>query len=121
MGLDPAYTPEEIQRIEEGADAPVAVDGADAPVDGAKKRKFREVLTAEAWQYFTQGIRKSNGMYDATCNYCGKVYRMGQRRGTGSLKHHYQGGCKKMPRSKRQKENDPLQMLLKTGTKGIFL
>ena len=107
-----------VQRLVQSQDPddPGALATA-AEVGASKKRKkTRDVLTAEAWQYFKQGkINKKTGLYNATCNYCGKIYKMGQSKGTGSLNHHYTKGCKKSPHIKKNKR-DALQRLLQVGT-----
>ncbi|KAJ1688578.1 hypothetical protein LUZ63_019968 [Rhynchospora breviuscula] len=129
FGLDPNYTPEEIQRIQTEA---IQADGGvpdgdtqDRPADtqvpetqvpqSTKKRKQREKMISKYWQYFTKGETREDGFYDAKCNFCGHIYDMGNGRGTGSLMHHFEKACKKVPKSMRQKPN-ALQKLLQAGT-----
>ncbi|KAJ1688808.1 hypothetical protein LUZ63_012963 [Rhynchospora breviuscula] len=118
MGLHPDLTPEQIETIEIDAhntDNPVTQGpGAlgTAP-EGSKKRRYREVMTADVWKHFTKGVVQDDGSYDAVCNYCGVVYTMGNQKGTGSLRHHYTKGCKNRP-NKRSKP-DKLQQMLQTG------
>ncbi|KAJ4745940.1 Zinc finger BED domain-containing protein DAYSLEEPER [Rhynchospora pubera] len=130
FGLDPNYTPEEIQRIEvqaraaDGdtqATADTQVPQTQAPqtqvpeIETTKKRKRREKTTSKFWQYFTRGETREDGFYDATCKFCGHVYEMGNQRGTGSLMHHFKKSCEKVPKSLRKKP-DALQKLLQAGT-----
>ena len=77
-------------------------------------------MTSEAWKSFTKGDVREDGYYDAKCKFCGVVYKMGKSRGTGSLLHHVESGCKKMPRSKRVKP-DALQRLLQAGKTGTSI
>ncbi|KAJ3707570.1 hypothetical protein LUZ61_011275 [Rhynchospora tenuis] len=104
--LDPTYTPEDVERIQNDAINAdnVANDVTQAPpAANKKKRKFNKDLKAEVWKYFTKGVEQDDGSYTAVCNYCEEVYQMGNSRGTGSLRHHYRSGCKKMPRNSRDK------------------
>ncbi|KAJ3687487.1 hypothetical protein LUZ61_016651 [Rhynchospora tenuis] len=125
FGLGPLYTPEQIQRIE--AEDGAAPDGdtqarpADTQVpetqvpESTKKRKRREKMTSKYWQYFTRGETKEDGYYDAKCNFCGLIYDMGNGRGTGSLGHHFERSCKKVPKAMRKKPK-AFQKLLQAGT-----
>lgn len=114
-------TPEEIQNIQNAANNQTQTQEAEQVETVTNKRKVGEALTAEAWQHFTRGPVAKDKSYNAVCKYCGKIYKMGRKRGTGSINHHVDGGCKKMPRSVRHKP-DALQRLLLAGDKsGIFL
>ncbi|KAJ1691138.1 hypothetical protein LUZ63_015293 [Rhynchospora breviuscula] len=121
FGLDPNYTPEEIQRIENEArqaDGETQVPETQVPdpdPESTKKRKKREKMTSKYWQYFTRGEPKEDGFYEAKCKFCGHIYDMGNGRGTGSLMHHFKKSCKKVPKSLRHKPN-ALQKLLQAGT-----
>ncbi|KAJ3687116.1 hypothetical protein LUZ61_016280 [Rhynchospora tenuis] len=113
--LDPTYIPdpEDIERIQNDAINAdnVANDVTQAPpAANKKKRKFNKDLKAEVWKYFTKGVEQDDGSYTAVCNYCEEVYQMGNSRGTGSLRHHYRSGCKKMPRNSRDKLQKMLNM-----------
>ncbi|KAJ1688836.1 hypothetical protein LUZ63_012991 [Rhynchospora breviuscula] len=118
MGLHLDLTPEQIETIEIDAHSTDNPDtqgpGAlgTAP-EGSKKRRYREVMTADVWKHFTKGVVQDDGSYDAVCNYRGVVYTMGNQKGTGSLRHHYTKGCKNRP-NKRSKL-DKLQQMLQTG------
>ncbi|KAJ1696371.1 hypothetical protein LUZ63_004883 [Rhynchospora breviuscula] len=111
--LDPTYTPEEIERIQNdatNADNAANIVTQDPPAANKKKRKFVKDLKAEVWKYFTKGVEQDDGSYTAVCNYCGEIYKMGNSRGTGSLRHHYKSGCKKMPRNSHDKLQKMLHM-----------
>ncbi|KAJ4819010.1 Zinc finger BED domain-containing protein DAYSLEEPER [Rhynchospora pubera] len=119
-------TPEQIQRIMLEADGPQAdapqADGPQvetpSPEKTIKKRKRKgpreDNHISEVWSHFTRGPKDDNGSLDATCNYCGKKYKQGNQRSTSSLWHHFERGCKKVPRSKRVKP-DAMQTLLQAG------
>lgn len=122
MGLDPLYTPDQIERIQQQADpgavptgaVPPAPDGP-VPVGTQPKKRNREKMTSIYWKHFTKGIRRADNSYDATCIYCGKVYPMGKQKGTGSLRNHINKSCKKVPHTVRHKP-DALQRMLQAGS-----
>ena len=100
MGLDPNYTPEQIQRIQMQDDPqpdvvqhtpPVTqVEGADPQEPVGKVTKLR----APVWKHFNRGEVRADGTYDATCKYCkNATFKMGKQRGTNSMRHHLKKGC----------------------------
>lgn len=105
-------SPEEIQRIEIDADGDASPQPADQQT--GTKRKLGECLKAPVWKHFIQGVVQKNKSYSATCKYCGKVYPMGNQKGTGNMTSHIDKGCKKIPASIRHKP-DALQRLLQAG------
>ncbi|KAJ3706952.1 hypothetical protein LUZ61_010657 [Rhynchospora tenuis] len=107
MGLHPDLTNEQVQSIVDDANAQGAPQ--DAPVQNNKKRKLKRNVKSEVWKHFKKGTTQDDGSYDATCNYCGEVYPMGNSRGTGSLHHHIDKGCDKVP--ERHKRTRLQQML----------
>ncbi|KAJ4731091.1 hypothetical protein LUZ62_012288, partial [Rhynchospora pubera] len=117
-------TPEEIRRIEleadgrqaDGPQADVPQGETPAPEEATKKkRKPREdIHTSDVWAHFKRGPKGADGFLTATCNYCGMKYKQGNRRSTSCLWHHFNKGCKEVPRSKRLKP-DTLQKLLHAG------
>ena len=70
-------------------------------------------MTSEAWQHFKKGEVQKDGSYPATCNYCGKVYPMGNSRSTTGMTNHWKRACKKIPLNKRYNP-DPTQQILQT-------
>jgi hypothetical protein len=103
MGLN-QETQDEIQRIQ--------VDPNNDPKDGAnapeserpqKKRKTRTTLTSDVWKHLKKGHDQEDGSYDAICNYCRQVFKMGCQRSTSSLRHHITKSCKKIPHNIRHK------------------
>ena len=124
MGLDPNYTPEQIQRIQMQDDPqPGAVEPTPQPQvpdsqpqvpDSQIKKRTRQNLRAPVWKHFNRGEIKADGTYDAICKYCDETYEMGNQRGTNSMKHHLTKGCKKIPASVRRKP-DCFQKLLQMG------
>ncbi|KAJ1693550.1 hypothetical protein LUZ63_010248 [Rhynchospora breviuscula] len=131
FGLDPNYTPEEIQRVENEArqaDGDTQVpqtqvpqtqipqtEGPQPDPESNKKRKKRERMTSKYWQYFIRGEPKEDDFYEAKCKFCGHIYDMGNGRGTGSLMHHFKKSCQKVPKAMRHKPN-ALQKMLQAGT-----
>lgn len=117
-------SPEEIQAIEQNAQAAAGNAAAGNAPDGVpanRKRKLKDSLTSDVWNHFKRGDTQEDGSYLATCNYCGKEYPMGRQRSTSSLKHHITKGCKLIPRSRRFKP-DALQRMLAAGSSsGIYL
>ncbi|KAJ3687309.1 hypothetical protein LUZ61_016473 [Rhynchospora tenuis] len=101
------YNYEQVQSIVDDANAQGAPQ--DAPVQNNKKRKLKRNVKSEVWKHFKKGTTQDDGSYDATCNYCGEVYPMGNSRGTGSLHHHIDKGCDKVP--ERHKRTRLQQML----------
>jgi hypothetical protein len=114
-GLDPLYTPEEIQKVQDDANAAdAAANAADAhPSEPVRKRKCRDNMLSSVWDHFKKGDVQADGFYDATCLYCSKIYQMGNQKSTSSLRHHFQKGCRKVPASKRHKP-DALQRMLQS-------
>ena len=106
---------EELGRAEgEGvapADANVAAPNGEG--EGSPKKKRTRETYAEVWNDYNKGPVRPDGSYDATCKYCGKIYKMGNQKSTTSMKNHLKS-CKKAPKDKRQKV-DPLQKYLVTG------
>ncbi|KAJ3684715.1 hypothetical protein LUZ61_013879 [Rhynchospora tenuis] len=73
--LHPNLTAEQIASIQNEAQA--EDDAQDTPQNDAqdtpqstRKRRYREVMTSEAWNHFTKGVVREDGSYDAVCNYC---------------------------------------------------
>ncbi|KAJ3708583.1 hypothetical protein LUZ61_012288 [Rhynchospora tenuis] len=91
MGLHPDLTNEQVQSIvdeanaQNEANAQGAPQEASAPVQTTKKRRYRRNMTAEAWKHFSKGTTQDDGSYDATCNYCGEVFPMGNQRGENKV------------------------------------
>ncbi|KAJ3708862.1 hypothetical protein LUZ61_012567 [Rhynchospora tenuis] len=103
-------TPEEIQKIQDDAQG----ETQPCPEETINKRKTKETPKAPVWAHFKRGKVQDDGSYTATCIYCGRVYPMGNQRGTGNMRNHIRRGCKKMPPTKRHKA-DALQKLLQAG------
>jgi BED zinc finger len=103
-------TSEVIQRIE--IDASAEAPTIEQPI---KKRKPRDTLTSPVWAHFKRGEILPNGSYTVTCTYCGRVYPMGNQKGTSNMKNHIKRGCKLVSPSKRHKP-DVLQILLQVGS-----
>ncbi|KAJ3697710.1 hypothetical protein LUZ61_001415 [Rhynchospora tenuis] len=101
-------TIEEVQQIVNDAEA-----GSPPTEQVIKKRKTKETKAA-VWAHFTKGEVLEDGSYTATCLYCGRVYPMGNQRGTGNMRNHIRRGCKKIPAAKR---HNPIafQKLLQIG------
>ena len=102
MGLDPNYTPEQIQRIQTQEDPRPGVVGAGAAgestpppeADPQNKAKTLQKLRAPVWKHFVRGETKADDTYDATCKYCKNAkFEMGKQRGTNSMRHHLKKGC----------------------------
>ncbi|KAJ1696915.1 hypothetical protein LUZ63_005427 [Rhynchospora breviuscula] len=118
MMLHPDLTNEQVQSIVDETNEANAPQGesneANAPqveVETTKKIRFKQNMTAASWKHFTKGIIQYDGSYDAVCKYCGMVYQMGNQKGTASLNHHINKGCKKIPnRHKRSKLQQMLQV-----------
>lgn len=115
-------TQEEIERIQNAGNDPHVTgnDPKNAENDPENvehvpnKRKTREKLKSVWWNHFAQGDVQADGSYDATCNYCGTVIKMGCQRGTSTMKNHIKKACKKVPWNLRHKP-DAIQKLLQAG------
>src|SRR5260363_432501 len=58
------------------------------------KKKKKTKPFGEVWDYFKKGIQKSNGHYEATCNYCTEYWGRGK---PAKLEAHLANECSKFP------------------------
>ena len=117
--------PEEIKEIEARGDGPEAEgpvaagtqgqDGENEALAKGKKKRVREKMTSPFWKWFKKGPPREDGFYDAICIFCGAKFKMGNGKGTGSMKNHFEKACTKVPKGKRQK-TDALQKYLQAST-----